>query len=545
MHEIDFKKFALLLLIILIAAFLRLFKLPEYPVQLNHDEISQLYDVQSIIQTGKDVYGNFLPLAFPSTGDFKVGHYIYITMIPYLILGNQEITIRMPAALFGILTILVAFLFVKTLTKNWTIAILSAALVAITPSEIFYSRKSFENVIGICLDLLGLYFLFKSFNKRRRIWGYAAAIFLALAMYIYTSNTIVIPLLIILFAVIFKDEIIAQKKNFSVALMIWIICIIPLIILTITDPGIRFRATSVFITQDVNLGRLIDLNQNPFKSYIDFIFIKFLNQLNPAYLFLNGLDLTNQHILNMGPLLLCQFPLVILGIIFLLRNKIFLNQSKFLFGMLLLSFIPSAITFEDYSPHRAMLAFIVLSIISSFGLYWLILLIKNNLHNNKELKLISYGLLIFTLILNLVYFIRIYVVSYPYEKSQNIQYPFKQVAQYIWSQYNNFYQIIFDPQFGETAPIIGVGAHYYLAYYGNYPPEKLQKEYRIGKKEREVIFDKFSIRQVYWPIDKDLKNVLVIVSPWSVPLEYVNDKSKIIKKFYFYDGQIAFYAIKL
>src|SRR3989344_8999886 len=142
------KGLLILLLITLFGGFLRFYKLDKYPIQLNHDEISQLYDSASIVETGKDIYGNFLPLAFPSTGDFKVGHYIYISLIPYFIFGIKEFMIRIPSAFFGTLEILAVFLFINQLTKNYKLSLLSVVLVAITPSEIFYSRKSFESVIS-------------------------------------------------------------------------------------------------------------------------------------------------------------------------------------------------------------------------------------------------------------------------------------------------------------------------------------------------------------------------------------------------------------
>lgn len=134
------------------------------------------------------------------------------------------------------------------------------------------------------------------------------------------------------------------------------------------------------------------------------------------------------------------------------------------------------------------------------------------------------------------------MVSYPYEKSQNLQYPFKQVAQFAWLQYNNYDQIIFDPKFGEAAPVIGVGANYYLAYYGNYSPKNFQKRYQINN--QGLFFDKFSIREVFWAKDKDLSKVLIIGSSWSLPVQSIN-KDKILKTFYFYDGKPAFYAIEL
>src|SRR5260221_6641886 len=98
MYKLKYKKITLIFLLIVLGGFLRFYKLSNYPVQLNHDEISQAYDTASIVKTGKDIYGNFLPLAFLSTGDYKVGHYIYISTIFYRIFGDREFTIRIASA---------------------------------------------------------------------------------------------------------------------------------------------------------------------------------------------------------------------------------------------------------------------------------------------------------------------------------------------------------------------------------------------------------------------------------------------------------------
>jgi len=536
------KILVLLLSIIFLGVFLRFFRLGDFPIQLNHDEVSQLYDVRSIVETNKDVYGNFLPLAFPSTGEYKVGHYIYITILFYKIFGAREITIRLPAVFLGSLTILTAFLFVRKLTGNWVLALLSSLMIAVTPSEIFYSRKSFENVIGVTLDFLGLYFLLKSLDlEKKKIWGIVGIFLLSVAMYVYTAQTIIVPLLLILFAIIYKTSLKLGWKKFSTFLFAWILFTTPLIIVSTTNSGLRFRAASVFITQDSNLGKMIELTGNPIKSYLDFGAIRYLNQFNPIYIFANGLDLTNQGLIGSGPLLFFQLPFLILGILFLVREKDMNKVKNLLLGMVLVSMIPSAITFETFSPHRGMLSFSTMSIISAFGLYWALKKLWS-LKLAHNFKLIISTLVFFGLFLNVIYFLFIYTVAYPFEKSQKLQYPFKQVAQFAWSEYHNFDHIIWDPKFGETVPITGVGTHYYLAYFGSYPPEKFQKEYRLD--DRGQYFDKFAIRNVIWAKDKDLKNTLIIVSPWSVPIEEV-DKNLVIKRFNFYDGQLAFYAIKL
>lgn len=528
------KRKLILLLIILLGVFLRFYRLADFPVQLNHDEISQLYDAISIAQTGKDIYGNFMPTMFQSVNDYKSPFYTYVTTLTYFILGNHEWIIRIPASLFGVLIIAASYLFVLKLLGNFKIALLSSFLIAISPSEIFFSRKSFENIAGIFFMLMAFYFLLTYLEKTKFKFLYLGIIFLAAGMYTYFSHAIIIPILAAAFVFIFRKSFTGSNKKYIFVFSVWTLLILPLLFVVFTNPGSRYRSQTVFITQDVNLGREMSYG-NKFKAIFDFSFNRYLDQFNLEYIFGQGLDLTNQGPLGMGLLLLIELPFVGLGIIYLLRLSNFLNQKKFILAWIILGMLPSGLTFEQHSPHRSIMVFTMLNIIAAAGLYFFL----------KKIHGYKIAILALAFVINLLYFIHIYFVNFPFEKSESIHYPFKEVALFTWSHHDDFDQIIFDPVYGETTPVIGTASHYYMAYYGGYPPSKFQKEYRVGSKPREVIFDKFSIRQVYWPYDKELKNTLIIASPWSVPEQDIPDKSKIIKRFYFYNGKLAFYAIKL
>lgn len=543
MRKIVSRKFLLLGLIILLGGFLRFFKLIEYPVQLNHDEVTQLYDAISIAQTGKDIYGNFLPFVFPSIGDFKPPFYTYITSLFYFLFGGGELTIRLPAAIFGFLMILAVYFFVLKFLSNNTIASVAAFFTSLAPFEIFFSRKSFENGVGILVILLSFSCMFIHFKKLNLIWTYFTSVFFAIAMYTYFSHTITIPFLIIAFVLIFRNSFLKDWKKYLGPIFLFIILILPLFLLILINPNIRYRSQTVFIKQDVNLGRQLQYLESNFLADLvifDYSFNRYLKQFDPLYLFGNGLDLTNQGPLGSGPLLLIQFPFLLLGVIYLYKLPNLMKQRRFILTWILLGMLPSGLTFEPFSPHRVVMVFTMLNIICAIGAYFLIQLL------NKKTRILVLTLVFFaiTLFINFVYFVHIYLINFPYEKSQQIHYPFKEVALFAHSQYDKYDQIIFDPLFGEDAPIIGTAAHYYLAYYGNYPPGNFQKQYKIGKKEREVIFDKFSIRKVDWREDQYLKNRLIIASKWSLPIDSIS-KDKIIKIFYFYDHKPAFYAIKL
>lgn len=524
MHKLTIGKFLLIILLVAIGGFLRFYKLSDYPVQLNSDEVSQAYDTASIVQTGKDIYGNFLPLAFPSTGEFKVGHYIYISTIPYLIFGSSEVTIRIAAAFFGTLTPLAVLLFIFALTRNFSISLISAGMVAVTPSEIFYSRKSFEGEIGVFLIFFGLFCLL-----RDNIWRYFGLILLASSMYVYTSYTIVVPLIILLFVLTFRKKITLDPKKFLYLFLFFLCLITPLIYVTFTNENLRFRAASVLISQDINLTQQLEISQNHTLTFLDYVFNKYLVQFNPAYLFGNGLDLTNQGLIGMGPLLFWQLPLFILGIIFMVKKLAF-EKRAILVGLIAIPMIPAALTFEPFSPHRVMPSFVAISIISAFGIDFL------------RSKTVLLSLLLILLIINFIYFIHVYTIGYPYEKSQHMHYPFKQVALFAWSKHDKFDKIIIDPTYGQSAPVYGVATHYYLAYYGKYQPAKFQKDLKINAKG--LSFDKFSIRKIDWSKDQNLKNTLIIASPWQLPVD-ISTKTKVLKTFSFYDGQDAFYAVAL
>ncbi len=319
-----------------------------------------------------------------------------------------------------------------------------------------------------------------------------------------------------------------------------------------TNPASRYRSSDVFVIQDINLGRNIDSakSTNQFinffarnKAIFDFSFNRYLEQFNFAFIFGNGLDFTDQGLLDMGPLLLMQFPFLILGTVYLVKLKNHTKEKKFILAWIILGMLPSGLTFEQHSPHRSIMVFTMLNIISAAGLVFFFDYLRSvNIRILAYRFILTISIAVFSV--NYLYFIHMYFVNFPFEKSQYLHYPFKQVAKFAWKHHDEFDQIIFDPLFGEIAPVVGTAAHYYLAYYGGYPPAKFQKEHKGGSKEREMLFDKFSIRKIDWREDRNLRNVLLIGSPWSLPIETI-DKSEIINTFYFYNHKEAFYAVKL
>src|SRR3989344_7019416 len=96
---------SVLLLAIFMGVVFRLWKFTSLPFPPNGDEVAFAYYGWSILNFQTDEYGNFLPVYFPSIGDYKYPTFAYLNTIPAAIFGLNEITVRFWSLLFGILMI--------------------------------------------------------------------------------------------------------------------------------------------------------------------------------------------------------------------------------------------------------------------------------------------------------------------------------------------------------------------------------------------------------------------------------------------------------
>ncbi|KKP32910.1 MAG: hypothetical protein UR20_C0016G0001, partial [Candidatus Woesebacteria bacterium GW2011_GWE2_31_6] len=115
LKKIIFKN-VILIVILLVASFLRLYKISSDPVSLFGDELDVGYHAYSILKTGKDYSGNFMPLHFQSLAEWRTPLYLYSAVPTVAIFGINALGVRLPAAIFGILGILGIYLLIKELT---------------------------------------------------------------------------------------------------------------------------------------------------------------------------------------------------------------------------------------------------------------------------------------------------------------------------------------------------------------------------------------------------------------------------------------------
>ncbi|HUQ85147.1 MAG TPA: glycosyltransferase family 39 protein [Candidatus Limnocylindrales bacterium] len=154
----------LLAIILLFAAFLRLYKISDYMTFLG-DEGRDVLVV-------KDILAGNLTFLGPrsSAGDFYTGPIYYYMMAPFLYLSNLDpVGPAVMIALLGIATVFMVF-YVGKKVFNSTVGVIAAALYAVSPLVIIYSRSSWNPNPMPFFTLLILYLLYQAVQNKS--WKY-------------------------------------------------------------------------------------------------------------------------------------------------------------------------------------------------------------------------------------------------------------------------------------------------------------------------------------------------------------------------------------
>src|SRR3989344_128085 len=406
----------LVTLVTLVGFFLRFLSFTNNPNSLNIDEVSYGYSAYSILKTGKDENGVFMPLTFRSTGDYKNPLLIYSLVPSIALFGFNEFSVRLTTVLFATFSIPLFFLLVHSLSKSLRIALIGATLLSISGWHIFYSRFASESQVGVFFLILGMWFFQKMLDSWK-IWTFLAGISLSLSMYAYHSERLFIPVFIFLFLAISYKKFRKNLPNTINFLLICVILVLPLTYLILFN-SINTRAGMIFLTQDIDYTRyviidhLVKSNENILAFF--FWIERYLNYFQPDFLFFNGLNMTYTGTIGLGVLYLFELPWLILGIIFLIKDR--LHNKEFLILWILVGLLPASLTNNEQSAVRSLIILPPLIVIVAIGAEKFIFFISKI--RNQTLKILVSSLYFFLIAVVLLQAFLIFTVHFPLQKGE-------------------------------------------------------------------------------------------------------------------------------
>lgn len=435
------QKNKILLVILLLAAVLRLWNLGSIPPHLRNDEAALGYNAYSVLKTLRDEHGQFLPLIFKSFGDWKMGLYVYLTVPFVALLGLNEWTVRLPSALAGIISVWLLYAVTKFLFEK-KVAYAAALLLAISPVLMPFSRGAWEINVSFALTLGGIYLFFRSLQNHKLI--FPSAFLFGLSLLASHGAKFTTPVILLLLIMIFFKEFKKIPKTFIFSsLFVLILLSIPVILSFAEGKVARLTTLSIFSYP---------------QDFTKAILSRWMSLYSVKTLFIKG-DLNPQHgAPDSGPFLLMDGIFILMGLVSLVKKGLS-KQTIFIWSLLFLLALPSALTIEKANFERVPLLFVPLFIIAGLGINFL-----------WDIRKIKWAIFLAAAVIvlyaaNYIYFLDQYFIHNP-KKNDAWQYGYKQIAEKVTPIQGNYRQVIMQKSLEQP--------HIFFLFYQKYDPLKYQ-----------------------------------------------------------------------
>ncbi|MEK7060894.1 MAG: glycosyltransferase family 39 protein [Patescibacteria group bacterium] len=514
-----------LLTILVIASILRLWKLGEVPISPDWDEVSLGYNAYSIMQTGRDEYGKFMPVVLRSFDDYKPALYSYLAVPSIYLFGLNVWAVRLPSVIFGVVAVFATFLLVKELFKRNDLALVSSFLLAISPWHIQFSRVAFESNIGLAINILAVLFFIKAF--KRPLLLSVSAFLMAINLYAYQSEKVFTPLLLFSLVVIFRKELFSIRKRFIFsALIVGFLVSLPMVtyLATNKDSFGRARGVSIFsepFPKGLADKTLNDMNNNDKLGLIldnrRVVFAKtivsgYISHFDLNWLFTRG-DIARHHAPNMGLMYLFELPFLFIGIYLLIfdSNK---KAKALIMAWFLIAPIVASITTGVPHAIRTLNFLPTFQIFTAIGLIWTFSKLSSIKYRvlNINLKFLTIILILLFSTFNFIYYLNQYFVQQNFYNAKEWQYGYEKLIHEV-SKVNGIKKVVVSNQ-GHMDQ-----SYMFFLFYLKYPPKNYQSESisASGGFRENHKFGIYDFRPIVWEKEIKAHDTIFIGKPSDFP----------------------------
>lgn len=485
----------ILLAIILLASALRLYQLGQIPEGFHADEAAFGYNAFSILKTGKDEYGKWIPVIIKSFGDYKGALYSYLSIPFIFIFGLTEFAVRLPSAISGVLLVFLTFVFVRDLTKRDELALLASGASALMPITILVSRESEPALLATDFVILGLIAFMRWENDKKLIWFFTAVFSFAISMVTYFIPRLfvltVIPILWLYERSVWKG------RKLLYLIVLYLVMILSVALLTFSSTGARLGQVNVFTSDRVTLPLLEKLREdgvqsvgtitarvfhNKVSEYGRYLMHNYMQYFSFDYLFFEAGQPRREVVPGMGILYLVDLPFLLLGIYFVFHKKY--RWGYFVISWLLIT--PLLLSFaSDETPniHRYVINALPVALLIALGIIESVRWTRNA--GTQKFVVIGIGLLY---IINFSYFAEQLFIHQPVHFPFYRGFAYKRLVEIIPKYYNSFDKVIVTK--GNESPYI-----YFLFYSANDP-----LKYQASGSHRDLDYQGFG-KYLFVPYD--------------------------------------------
>lgn len=272
--------FVMLILILILASFLRFYKLSQYMTFLG-DEGRDALVIKSIL------VDHHIPLIGPPTsvGNIYLGPlYYYMMALPMWVFWLNPVAAAGMNALIGVLTVFLVYF----LSKRWfgkEAGLAASFLYAVSPVTIIYSRSSWNPNPAPFFAGLAIYSLYNAQKRGSILWFALTGAFIGAAVQMHYLALILIPVALVIY--FFKSP--YRVSGLLSAALSFILVISPLIWFDLRHNFLNFRAVSELFSgnQAVDANILVNIAKIPDIFFNNLIFRYIGGQNTPAAIFVS------------------------------------------------------------------------------------------------------------------------------------------------------------------------------------------------------------------------------------------------------------------
>ncbi len=388
----------LFVLTVILGIFLRLHSLTK--IALFSDEVDAGYQAYVYNHCLADYSGNKLPFHFQSTSDWRTPLYLVSIAAIQKITGPTAQSVRLPAALFGILSLPIFYLLCKNMFKRYpTAGLIGMFLLAINPWHIHYSRFGFE-VTGMLLCILLGLLLYTYFRHTQKLVQLTTSIILLLtSVYFYSTAKLFVPMVI--GVILYESRAWLNLKKLLVISLAAFITLVPLAHDTLKGhSSYRFSYTNIFadptVPTQVNyqrqiysqekygpgIGKKSDLFSklvfNKLTQWSQKLISNYFSSFSPEFLIGSGDSNLRHNTTIYGNLHLLDLLFIVVGIYALvIKSSKEFPYKKLLISYMLASPLAFSLTNDSPTPHATRLI-LMLPALLIFATQGILLLTQNS-----------------------------------------------------------------------------------------------------------------------------------------------------------------------
>ncbi len=242
-------EFILLIVVLAVGAFVRLYKINEYMTFLGDEG-------RDVIIVRRLLIEHHPPLIGPGTsiGNMYLGPaYYYMIALPLLFFNFSPVGPAVFIALLGVVTIWflwrVVFEWFPTKGINWG-ALIASFLYAISPVIIIYSKSSWNPNIMPFFSLLTVYAMWRVWTRKQFRWLIVAGLSFACVLQSHYLGLLLVPVILVIWFLTFLKSVNKKRLFFFsfISFGLFLLLMSPLAIFDIRHNFINFNAIKAFFT---------------------------------------------------------------------------------------------------------------------------------------------------------------------------------------------------------------------------------------------------------------------------------------------------------